>query len=134
VDTAAAWGICTKKLSAISRQLSGKSKALPKGGAFLCFAGNVGRYNGRNEVLMPQMTPQVSEVLEEALTLSTQERGLIIGRLIDSLDEGSAEDGVEEARADEIKSRVDAIRSGKVEMIPGEQVLRDIAREFPDEK
>lgn len=83
---------------------------------------------------MPQMTPQVSEVLEEALTLSTQERGLIIGRLIDSLDEGSAEDGVEEARADEIKSRVDDIRSGKVEMIPGEQVLRDIAREFPDEK
>lgn len=35
-----------------------------------------------HEVLMPQMTPQVSEVLEKALTLSTLEHGLIIDRLI----------------------------------------------------
>ena len=28
---------------------------------------------------MAQMTPEVSEVLEKALTLSTQDRGLIIG-------------------------------------------------------
>ena len=34
---------------------------------------------------MPQMTPQVSEVLEKALALSTQDRGLIIDRLIESL-------------------------------------------------
>jgi putative addiction module component (TIGR02574 family) len=82
---------------------------------------------------MPQMTPQVSEVLEKALTLSTQERGLLIDRLIESLDEGHPEEGVEEAWADEIKRRVDDIRSGKVELIPGEQVLRDLAKEFPDE-
>ena len=77
---------------------------------------------------MPQLTPQVSEVLEKALTLSTQERGLIIDRLIESLDEGPAEGGVEAAWADEIKSRVDDIRSGRVEMIPGEQVLRELAK------
>jgi putative addiction module component (TIGR02574 family) len=77
---------------------------------------------------MVPMTPQVSEVLEKALTLSTQERGLIIDRLIESLDEGPAEEGVEAAWADEIKSRVDDIRSGRVEMIPGEQVLRDLAK------
>ena len=82
---------------------------------------------------MPQMTPQVSEVLEKALTLSTQERGLLIDRLIESLDEGPAEEGVEAAWADEIKRRVNDIRSGKVEMVPGEQVLRDLAKEFPDE-
>ena len=82
---------------------------------------------------MPQMTPQVSEVLEKALTLSTQERGLLIDRLMESLDEGPAEEGVEGAWADEIKRRVDDIRSGKVELIPGEQVLRDLAKEFPDE-
>jgi len=29
---------------------------------------------------MAQMTPQVSELLEKALTLSTQERGLLIDR------------------------------------------------------
>ena len=73
---------------------------------------------------MAQMTPQVSEMLEKALTLSPQERGLLIDRLVDSLDEGPAEEGVEEAWAEEIKRRVDDIRSGKVEMIPGEEVRR----------
>jgi len=37
---------------------------------------------------MAEMTPQVSEVLEKALALSTQERGLLIDHLIESLDEG----------------------------------------------
>ena len=77
---------------------------------------------------MVPMTPRVSEVLEKALTLTTQERGMIIDRLIESLDEGPAEEGVEAAWADEIRSRVDDIRSGRVEMIPGEQVLRDLAK------
>ena len=82
---------------------------------------------------MAQMTPQVSEVLEKALTLSTQDRGLLIDRLIESLDDGPVEEGVEEAWAEEIKGR-DDIRSGKVKTIPGEQVLRELAKEFPDEK
>ena len=68
---------------------------------------------------MAELTPQVSEVLEKALALSTQERGLLIDHLIESLDEGPAEEGVEEAWDDEIKRRVDDIRSGKVKMIPG---------------
>lgn len=51
---------------------------------------------------MARMTPQVSEVLEKALALSTQDRGLVIDRLIASLDEGPAEEGVEEAWAAEI--------------------------------
>jgi putative addiction module component (TIGR02574 family) len=82
---------------------------------------------------MSQMTPQVSEVLEKALAFSTQDRGLLIDRLIKSLDDEPADDGVEQAWADEIKSRVDDIESGKVEMIPGEQVLHELAEEFPDE-
>jgi len=73
-------------------------------------------------------------VLEKALALSTQERGLLIDRLIESLDEGPVEEGVEEAWGEEIKRRVDDIRSGKVKMIPGEQVLRELAKEFPDEE
>jgi putative addiction module component (TIGR02574 family) len=74
------------------------------------------------------MTPQVSEVLERSLSLSTQDRGVRIDRLIESLDEGPAEEGVEEAWAEEIKRRVDDIRSGKVKMIPGEEVRRLAAR------
>src|SRR5271169_1816165 len=80
---------------------------------------------------MAEMTPQVSEVLEKALALSTQERGLLIDHLIESLDEGPAEEGVEEAWDEEIKRRVDEIRSGKVKMIPGEQVLRELAKRVP---
>jgi len=83
---------------------------------------------------MAHMSPQASEVLEKALALSTQERGLLIDHLIQSLDDEPAEEGVEEAWADEIKHRVDDIRSGKVKMIPGEEVLRDLAKEFPDEE
>jgi putative addiction module component (TIGR02574 family) len=82
---------------------------------------------------MPQMTPQVSEVLEKALALSTQDRGLISDRLIESLDDEPAEEGVEAAWSEEIKRRVEEIESGKVEMIPGEQVLGELAEEFPDE-
>jgi putative addiction module component (TIGR02574 family) len=83
---------------------------------------------------MAQMTPQVSELLEKALTLSSHERGLLIDRLVESLDDEPAEEGVEEAWAEEIKGRVDDIRSGKVKTIPGEQVLRELAEEFPDEE
>jgi putative addiction module component (TIGR02574 family) len=76
---------------------------------------------------MAQMTPEVFKVLEKALALSTRERGLLIDRLIASLDDGPAEEGVEEAWAAEIKERVDDIRSGKAKMIPGEEVLRRLA-------
>jgi len=44
--------------------------------------------------------------------------------LIEGLDEGPAEEGVEEAWDAEIKRRIDDIRAGKVKMIPGERVLR----------
>jgi putative addiction module component (TIGR02574 family) len=83
---------------------------------------------------MAQMTPEVSKVLEKALTLSTRDRGLLIDRLIASLDDGPAEEGVEEAWAAEIKQRVDDVRSGKAKMIPGEEVLRELAKDFPDEE
>ena len=76
---------------------------------------------------MAPMTPEVSEVLQKALALSTRDRGLVIDRLIASLDEGPTEEGVEEAWAAEIKERVDDIRSGKAKMIPGEEVLRRLA-------
>ena len=73
---------------------------------------------------MSQLKPQVSEVLEKALALPVQDRGLIIDRLIESLDNEPAEEGVEEAWSEEIKRRVDDIKSGRVEMIPGEEVHR----------
>lgn len=79
---------------------------------------------------MAQMTAQLSELLERALRLTMQERGLLIDRLLESLDDEPAEEGVEAAWADEIKRRVDDIRSGRVKTIPGEQVLRELAKRF----
>jgi hypothetical protein len=76
---------------------------------------------------MTEMTPQGSELLEKALALS-HERGLLIDYLIESLHEGPAEEGVAEAWDEEIKRRVDDIRSGRVELIDGEQVLRELAQ------
>jgi putative addiction module component (TIGR02574 family) len=77
---------------------------------------------------MAQLTPQASDLLEKALTLSTHERGLLIDRLIESLEEGPLEAGVDEAWAEEIKRRVDDVRSGRVEMISGEEVRRRLGR------
>jgi putative addiction module component (TIGR02574 family) len=83
---------------------------------------------------MAQVTPQVSEILQKALALSTQERGLIIDRLIESLDDEPAEEGVEAAWDEEIKRRVDDIRSGRVKTIPGEQVLQRLKARRRDAK
>jgi putative addiction module component (TIGR02574 family) len=72
---------------------------------------------------MAQMTPQISELLEKAMALSCEERGLLIDRLMETLDDGPAEAGAEAAWDEEIKRRVEDIRSGRVKTIPGEQVM-----------
>ena len=80
------------------------------------------------------MTPQVSELLEKALTLSTEERGLLIDRLVESLDDEPADEGVEAAWDAEIKRRVEEVRSGKAKTIPGEQVLRRLKARLREAK
>ncbi len=81
---------------------------------------------------MAQITRE--EVLAKAMQLSSDERGRLIDELRESLDDEPAEPGVEEAWAEEIKRRVDDIRSGRAKMIPGEDVLRELAEDFPDDK
>jgi putative addiction module component (TIGR02574 family) len=83
---------------------------------------------------MAQMTPQVSELLEKALALSAQERGLLIDRLVETLDNEPAEAGVEAAWDEEIKRRVDDIRSGRVKTIPGSQLLARLKARQRDER
>ncbi|MFZ0320954.1 MAG: addiction module protein [Candidatus Sulfotelmatobacter sp.] len=83
---------------------------------------------------MAQMTPQVSDLLEKALTLSTQERGLLIDRLVETLDNEPAEEGVEAAWEEEIKRRMDDIRSGRVTTIPGDQLLARLRARQRDER
>jgi putative addiction module component (TIGR02574 family) len=85
---------------------------------------------------MAQLTPEVSKLLQQALSLSVEEQEALANSLISSLggegDEGPAEEGVERAWTDEIKRRVDDIRSGKTRMIPYEEVRRRLAARLSD--
>ncbi len=77
---------------------------------------------------------QVSELLEKALALSAEDRERLIDQLVASRSEEPAEEGAEAAWDETIKRRVDDIRSGRVKTLPGEQVLQELAQEFPDGK
>jgi putative addiction module component (TIGR02574 family) len=81
---------------------------------------------------MPSMSRHAAEVLDKALSLSSHERGLLIDRLIDSLDNSPPESGVEEAWATEIKRRVDEIRSGKVKLVPAHEMRKWFAERVRD--
>lgn len=80
---------------------------------------------------MAELTPEVSKLLQQALSLSPEEQEALANSLFSNLDremnEGPAEEGVEQAWAEEIKRRVDDIRSGKTRMIPYEEVRRRLA-------
>jgi putative addiction module component (TIGR02574 family) len=62
-----------------------------------------------------------NKVLEEALTLPTQDRARLAVELIASLDDGEDADA-EQAWAVEIERRVEDLRSGKVKAVPWEEV------------
>lgn len=81
---------------------------------------------------MGHLTPEVTKLLEQALSLSPEEQEALANSLFSNLDremnEGPVEAGAEEAWAEEIKRRVEDIRSGKTHMIPHEEVRRLAAR------
>src|SRR5215469_18738600 len=58
---------------------------------------------------------------------SPEARAEIADSLLESLDSGPPDEGVEAAWAEEIKRRMDDIDSGKVQLIPSEEVRRLIS-------
>ncbi len=78
------------------------------------------------------MTPDVSELLKKALALPPEARAALATSLFESLDEEPADEGVEEAWSEEIKRRIEDIDSGKVQMIPYEEVRRRLAALLSD--
>lgn len=68
------------------------------------------------------MSPELDELLKRAMAVPPEDRAAMANSLLESLDETEEEDA-EAAWDDEIKRRVDDIRSGRVKTIPGEQVL-----------
>jgi len=68
------------------------------------------------------MMMTVEQIAAEALSLPSEARALLADRLVESLD--PAEDGVvRQLWTIEAKRRLDDVRSGRVQTIPGEEAL-----------
>jgi putative addiction module component (TIGR02574 family) len=78
------------------------------------------------------MTEEVSDFLKKALALPPEARAALAGSLLESLDEEPAEEAVKAAWEEEIKRRIEEIDSGKVQMIPYEEVRRRLAARLSD--
>jgi len=78
------------------------------------------------------MTAEVSELLKKALALPVEARAALAESLLESLDEEPVDEGVEAAWSEEIKRRIEEIDSGKVQMIPYEEVRRRLAARLGD--
>lgn len=69
----------------------------------------------------------LEQLAEEAMRLPVASRALLADKIVESLDFFEA-DEIQKAWAEESVRRRDDVRSGKVEPIPGEQVLAEVRR------
>lgn len=69
------------------------------------------------------------EILSAALALPPNARAMLVGHLLESLD-GSEQTEIDAAWAEEIERRVRDIDDGRVELIPGEEVLAELRSRF----
>jgi putative addiction module component (TIGR02574 family) len=71
------------------------------------------------------MSERTAAVLAEVLKWPEPERGDLAARLIESLDPG-ADDDAAEAWGEEIRTRLEDVRSGRVTPVPWEEARRQI--------
>lgn len=71
------------------------------------------------------MNAKTQEVLQAALSLPESDRAEIAASLIHSLD-AEADADADAAWADEIHRRLDAIDKGEVQLIPWDEVMREL--------
>ena len=72
---------------------------------------------------MAQMTPEVSKLLEQALTLSVEEQEALADSLISNLG-GKLDVGVEAAWRAKVEQRIHALDSGDAKTVPWDEVKR----------
>ena len=72
------------------------------------------------------MGPKAKEVLKEALELPPVERAGVVDRIISSLDAPDAQ--IDKVWRKEIGERIDAYRSGRMEMVSTDEVLAKYKR------
>lgn len=79
---------------------------------------------------MSQMTPEVSRLLERALSLSVEEQEALADSLISNLG-GRVDQDVVAAWDAEIARRIEELDSGKVKTIPWEEVRKRNLAKLP---
>lgn len=79
---------------------------------------------------MAQMTPEVSKLLEQALSLSVEEQEALADSLISNLG-GKVDEGVQAAWDEEIKRRIEELDSGRAKTMPWEEVRERNLRKLP---
>ena len=74
------------------------------------------------------MTAQTMDLIEMAEALPIDEKAMLVDRLLDSMYPRQAE--IDELWKVEVERRVEEVRTGKVQLIPGEQVFEEIEKRF----
>ena len=74
------------------------------------------------------MATSVDKLVTKAMALSGEARALLAERLVESLDQES----VSEIWLNEAKKRRDEVRSGRVEPIPGVEVMEEVRKLIDD--
>jgi putative addiction module component (TIGR02574 family) len=74
------------------------------------------------------MSPEVSELLKRALSLSADERAALANTLLDSLEttNESVIGSVEDAWDQEVARRIEDLKTGKAVTVPWEQLHREL--------
>ena len=78
------------------------------------------------------MTQEAAELLKKALALPAEERANLASTLIDSLD-ATIDEHAEAAWQEEVRRRIDDLRSGRVRTVPWEEV-QEKARTLLDDQ
>jgi putative addiction module component (TIGR02574 family) len=75
------------------------------------------------------MSGTANKVVEEALSLPSDERANLVEKLISSLNLPVQEE-IDQLWADEAERRVSQIEKGEIELIPGNEVFAKIRRKY----
>lgn len=71
---------------------------------------------------------KTEDLIEEALSLPVEERARVADLILQSMN--PPDPSVEEKWAAEIRRRIEEVESGKVKMIPGDEVFEEIRKRF----
>lgn len=76
----------------------------------------------------------VDQILQDALQLSRDDRAALAYTLIDTLDDETTDENVDQAWADEIERRRTAIRNGETQVIPWDEAVQRLRQELAEHR